>query len=423
MRDELMRLMLDNPLDYPVGDHYEYSNAGYSMLAAIIEIVSGMDYEQFLQRNLFKPSGMMHTGLRMLSVPDSLISHSHNQMLGYPSPADRPDNCWHLIGNGGILSTTADMYRWHQALHEGDLLSDEARKKLFTPYVREYEDGESFYGYGWVIDHYGEDSDLIWHNGGAMPHGWSCADYYFVTDNTFMIVFANKPMSGAMPVDAIVEDLAQLMLGIEFAMPPEVIDLPPEQLGPHVGRYTATAGSGFEVSRAGAGLFISGGGQSALDLLFPSPYAARLPKYNDRTDTLVNLLAAGDYEATVPYFDDRVATADEWVQMSKEWWASFDSLGDYRNVSVIGTRVSKGAQTYCRIDFAGGSVVCRFFWMGGRCGGIVSEVELPGIVVLPQSNRRFVSFNLMTGSIVAVEFGDDGSLTVNSDGNSLTAQR
>ena len=43
------------------GEEFEYSNTGYNLLAAIVEKVSGMKFEDFLFENVFKPAGMNST--------------------------------------------------------------------------------------------------------------------------------------------------------------------------------------------------------------------------------------------------------------------------------------------------------------------------------------------------------------------------
>jgi CubicO group peptidase (beta-lactamase class C family) len=61
-REELVAGALASELRSPPGTEYRYSNLGYGLLAAIIEIVSGMGYEEFLARHLFAPAGMTETG-------------------------------------------------------------------------------------------------------------------------------------------------------------------------------------------------------------------------------------------------------------------------------------------------------------------------------------------------------------------------
>jgi len=421
-RDEFIRRVMKQPLYLPVGERYEYSNAGYSLLAAIIEIVSGMDYEQYLKEKLFEPSGMYNTGLHLLHVPDSMIAHSHNDHLNYQSPAERPEDAWNIKGNGGILSTPADMYRWHQALYNDSLFSPDARKKLFSPYVREYEDGDSFYGYGWVIDHYGPGKRLIWHNGGAMPHGWNCAMYYFVDDDLTCIVFSNKPIDGIQPADDIVRNLAHIALGQEFSMPPAITRIDSAKAKAFAGAYTMPGNDRFDVRLEGQEMIIEPEGQTAAMLLYPSPYADRLPKYNDWTADLVKALATGDDDKALTYFSEHMATPEEWNQMNHEWWSSFDSLGAFKRVEPIATITTDGAQSYCRLVFEKGEVVCRFFWMAGKCGGIMSDVRLEKRF-LPVSDSEFCSYDIRSGAPVRVVFSGPDALTVEAVGGRASASR
>ena len=49
------------PLQFTPGTKYQYSNAGINAAGRIIEVVSGMPYEQFIEERLFKPLGMKDT--------------------------------------------------------------------------------------------------------------------------------------------------------------------------------------------------------------------------------------------------------------------------------------------------------------------------------------------------------------------------
>ncbi len=49
------------PLKFEPGTKYEYSNAGINTAGRIIEVVSGMPYEDFLDKRLFGPLGMKDT--------------------------------------------------------------------------------------------------------------------------------------------------------------------------------------------------------------------------------------------------------------------------------------------------------------------------------------------------------------------------
>src|SRR5207244_981065 len=52
------------PLQYEPGTKYQYSNAGINTAGRIIEVVSGMSYEDFMDKRLFTPLGMTDTTWR-----------------------------------------------------------------------------------------------------------------------------------------------------------------------------------------------------------------------------------------------------------------------------------------------------------------------------------------------------------------------
>ncbi|HWK88992.1 MAG TPA: serine hydrolase domain-containing protein, partial [Longimicrobium sp.] len=56
-RDAAVQWIMRTPLIGPVGQRFQYSNAGYTLLAAVVEVVSGMPYERFLREKLFVPAG------------------------------------------------------------------------------------------------------------------------------------------------------------------------------------------------------------------------------------------------------------------------------------------------------------------------------------------------------------------------------
>jgi CubicO group peptidase (beta-lactamase class C family) len=58
---------------------------------------------------------------------------------------------WNLRGNGGILTTTGDVYLWDKALQGDAVLSAVEREKLQRPYVRETGAPEPKYAYGWSL--------------------------------------------------------------------------------------------------------------------------------------------------------------------------------------------------------------------------------------------------------------------------------
>jgi len=95
---------------------------------------------------------------------------------------------WHLRGNGGLLTTTGDFLKWHNALANETVLSVSSVEALQASHADE-GGGFSFYGYGWVT----EDTPagpLRWHDGG---NGFHFANILrFVDEDLVVIMLANE---------------------------------------------------------------------------------------------------------------------------------------------------------------------------------------------------------------------------------------
>jgi CubicO group peptidase (beta-lactamase class C family) len=186
-REQMLAGALAADLRSRPGAEHHYSNVGYSVLAAIIEKVSDMGYEEFLAEHLFAPAGMTQTGYTLphwrsdqVAVEYDARRRLHGRPFDHPWADDGP--YWNLRGNGGLLSTARDMFRWHLALEGNEVLDQRAKNKLFKPHVLEQPGGDSYYGYGWVVSH--SNGPVVWHNGG---NGWSYGELMRLLDSGVMV--------------------------------------------------------------------------------------------------------------------------------------------------------------------------------------------------------------------------------------------
>ena len=110
------------PLKFEPGAQYGYSNAGYSMLARVIEEMNGTSFDEYLQTNLFTPMRMNQTTADWDSISQD-IAIGYEKVDGdfFRSPTDHPS---HFIGAGTTYSTVDDMYRWYKAVYIEDSMAD-----------------------------------------------------------------------------------------------------------------------------------------------------------------------------------------------------------------------------------------------------------------------------------------------------------
>lgn len=147
--DEMKYLMKDSLLFEP-GTDWSYSNAGYTLLAFIIEKVSGLSYSEYLQKNIFDIAGMKHSccGTHEKIIPGLVNGYATGENDSI-IPGDYTIWNW-PIGGGNIISTADDMLNWDEALYTGKLVSQQLLQKAWTPYHLA-NGNKMYYGYGWSI--------------------------------------------------------------------------------------------------------------------------------------------------------------------------------------------------------------------------------------------------------------------------------
>ena len=194
-RDAFLARAFKTKLNFKPGSKYDYSNVGYSILAAIIEKASGKWYEQFLHDNLFIPAKMSATGYKLPVWKSEQIAVGYRGEKRWGKPNEKTwskaSPYWNLLGNGGIISTTADLYKWHQALLKDDILSQSAKAKYYKRHIEEGEGAGTYYGYGWALFPTPRKTTLITHNGG---NGIFFCDFLRYTEEKITIILLSNSM-------------------------------------------------------------------------------------------------------------------------------------------------------------------------------------------------------------------------------------
>jgi CubicO group peptidase (beta-lactamase class C family) len=193
-REWIIDQALQSKLLFQPGTGHEYANSGFSLLAAIIEQVSGKSYEAYLREQLWIPAGMGSTGYRLPKWQPANVAHGYRGDKDWGTPLDKKWDAdgpyWNLRGNGGVLSTVGDLYKWHQVLEGDKVLSSNAKKKVYTRTVEESPGDKSWYSYGWVLSDTLRGTKVVQHNGG---NGVFYADFRrYIEDEIVIIVASNR---------------------------------------------------------------------------------------------------------------------------------------------------------------------------------------------------------------------------------------
>jgi CubicO group peptidase (beta-lactamase class C family) len=144
-------LMRQRGLNHPVDARYSYTNSGYSLLAMLVERVSGVSLAEFSAREFFQPLGMTSTSWRddyARIVPDRAQAYAKS---GGEWRLDMPFENPH--GHGGLLTTVDDLLRWNAAMTARRLGTPDVSAAMEVPGT--LRDGTPItYGGGLVMDQY-----------------------------------------------------------------------------------------------------------------------------------------------------------------------------------------------------------------------------------------------------------------------------
>ena len=190
------------PLQFEPSSKYQYSNAGINTAGRIIEVLSGMPYEDFLRTRLFEPLGMKDTTFWPNEAQVARIAHSYKPnadktglepttvaQLSFPLT----DRKRQPMPAGGLFSTAQDVARFCQMiLNGGELdgrryLSEDAVKQMTTRQTPEAL--KESYGFGWST------------GGGGFGHGGAYSTNMSIDPQhglitIFMVQHAGFPLDG-----------------------------------------------------------------------------------------------------------------------------------------------------------------------------------------------------------------------------------
>ncbi|MCH2156099.1 MAG: beta-lactamase family protein [Opitutales bacterium] len=145
---DYLPLLRERPQKFAPGDRACYSNGGYVLLAMIIESVSGMDFQRYVEERVFHPSGMRCSGFfRSDDLPE-------NAALGYlAGENDSRTNALNLpvigSGDGGAYSCLEDMKSFWRSLLSLKIVTKPTLDQMIQPRNR-IENSD--YGLGFWIE-------------------------------------------------------------------------------------------------------------------------------------------------------------------------------------------------------------------------------------------------------------------------------
>jgi CubicO group peptidase (beta-lactamase class C family) len=132
-RDWVVEQTLKAPLISAPGEKFNYSNAGYSVLGAIIEKQSGKPYERYMYDEILAPAGVKRIGYLIPGWKSEELAVGYFEGKRWGTPLDKKwmddGPSWNLRANGGMLSTVEELFKWFDAVFGGRVLPGAATQK------------------------------------------------------------------------------------------------------------------------------------------------------------------------------------------------------------------------------------------------------------------------------------------------------
>jgi CubicO group peptidase (beta-lactamase class C family) len=219
-RADIIRLINLSSLQSEPGQSYSYSNAGFSLLALIIENVCKQPLEESLNTLLFEPLDMRSTGHERFDQIIPQLATGYEQLGGeiFKSPYEDKS---HVFGAGSLFSTASDLTKFSKELIKGTLLSEE----LHSKYLEDI--GRNMTGGGWITWTYssklldGPRKGQIINFGGSCPGFQSFMSVFLDNEITIIGLMNQVPISTSL----LNNKIGNVMLGYD----PETIYQPASQ--------------------------------------------------------------------------------------------------------------------------------------------------------------------------------------------------
>ena len=362
-----------------------YSNAGYSLLALVLEEASQQSYRDLMVEQLL-PDGAGFWDGEPTPTGERVAGFSG----GEPASADGSfaGPHWALDGNGGIAMSARQLADWTRSAFTGDLLPPAAVAAMTEAVVD--ADGVGV-PVGWArldADVFGEVA--LGASGGGGATGHNLVVMWLPTSERVVVVASNDD-------EVTAEELLQeigpaIVSGDAVPAPAGVTVAGAGDAAAAAGEYRLPSGDVIDVA-------VDDDGTLTVTPSGPDSFRALLTSDEPSDDVL-------DHEAAVAALlaGETGPGADEVANLE-------DVAGDLLDVDVLGTSDAGELRTYADLGFADGSVVG---WYALNGGGGIEAVDLAGFPTVAL---------VATGDGFRVDEGGDDTVVVTFDGDTMTVRR
>lgn len=183
-RDAYVKEVMGKPLAAAPGAAFAYSNVGYALLAAVVEVVTGKPFEEYVRRELFTVAGLVDTGFikdERLVRSDRVTKRACEDCAPTWTAADWFYG-WGYRGMGGVVTTALDVLAWDRALRGDGVLLAAAKRKLYAP-------DKEHYACGWQVETTDRGTTKVSHSGGV--RGYAVLVSRWLEEDVLVVVLSN----------------------------------------------------------------------------------------------------------------------------------------------------------------------------------------------------------------------------------------
>lgn len=207
---ELVAVVRDTPAKSQPGEAWEYNNAGYTMLGAIVEKVTGRPWHEAVEQRIARPLGLTSVQYVFRAESQPAFVRGYTLADGRPVPAHGVHmSLAHAAG--GLVGTVGDLGRWAQALHHGRVVGQAQYAEMTRP--ARLKNGQTRpYGFGLRLQRFLDQT--VYMHGGAGA-GLDAESIYIPSEDLFVAVLSNSDSPAAEP-GIVARRLAALAMGTPF---------------------------------------------------------------------------------------------------------------------------------------------------------------------------------------------------------------
>ncbi|QIL01634.1 serine hydrolase [Sphingomonas sinipercae] len=251
---ELVAEVRNRPAKTAPGASWEYNNAGYAMLGAIIEKVTGKAWHEAIAERIARPLGLK--SLLYAGGPEAnrLMARGYSDDQGRQQRALGGDaSVAHAAG--GMVASARDLAAWANALHHGRVVSPALYREMVSP-ARLADGTTRPYGFGLRIQRLLGQRALVHGGAGA---GLDTDTAYLPDQDIYVAVLANTE-DAKLDASTLSRRLAALAMGQPFPTFSKV-DVPLPELQPLFGAYRAKGAPPISFFNRAGKLYLSSGEQ------------------------------------------------------------------------------------------------------------------------------------------------------------------